>query len=76
MCGPFACGGGTVGAGEAYINDLWRCDDLTALVRICSTVAIGIPFLAPLYMTAMSRFAVVLMNPHSANPLRPFSSAL
>jgi len=26
--------GGTVGAGEAYINDLWRCDDLTALVRI------------------------------------------
>ena len=26
--------GGTVGAGEAYINDLWRCDNLTALVRI------------------------------------------
>ena len=26
--------GGTVGAGEAYIRGLWRCDDLTALVRI------------------------------------------
>jgi cyclopropane-fatty-acyl-phospholipid synthase len=26
--------GGTVGAGEAYIHGLWRCDDLTALVRI------------------------------------------
>ncbi|MCX7036414.1 MAG: cyclopropane-fatty-acyl-phospholipid synthase [Proteobacteria bacterium] len=26
--------GGTTGAGEAYINGLWRCDDLTALVRI------------------------------------------
>ena len=26
--------GGTVGAGEAYINGLWRCDDLTALVRL------------------------------------------
>ncbi|MFO1469388.1 MAG: cyclopropane-fatty-acyl-phospholipid synthase family protein, partial [Steroidobacteraceae bacterium] len=26
--------GGTLGAGEAYINDLWRCDDLTALVRL------------------------------------------
>jgi cyclopropane-fatty-acyl-phospholipid synthase len=26
--------GGTVGAGGAYINDLWRCDDLTALVRL------------------------------------------
>ena len=26
--------GGTTGAGEAYIRDLWRCDDLTALVRI------------------------------------------
>jgi cyclopropane-fatty-acyl-phospholipid synthase len=26
--------GGTVGAGEAYIGGLWRCDDLTALVRI------------------------------------------
>ena len=26
--------GGTVGAGEAYINGHWRCDDLTALVRI------------------------------------------
>jgi cyclopropane-fatty-acyl-phospholipid synthase len=31
---PEAVFGGTVGAGEAYINDLWRCDDLTALVRI------------------------------------------
>ena len=26
--------GGTVGAGEAYIRGLWRCDDLTALVRL------------------------------------------
>jgi cyclopropane-fatty-acyl-phospholipid synthase len=26
--------GGTVGAGEAYIRGLWKCDDLTALVRI------------------------------------------
>jgi cyclopropane-fatty-acyl-phospholipid synthase len=26
--------GGTVGAGEAYIRGLWRCDDLTRLVRI------------------------------------------
>jgi len=26
--------GGTVGAGEAYIRGLWRCDDLAALVRI------------------------------------------
>jgi len=26
--------GGTVGAGEAYIRGLWRCDDLTSLVRI------------------------------------------
>jgi cyclopropane-fatty-acyl-phospholipid synthase len=26
--------GGTVGAGEAYIHGLWKCDDLTALVRI------------------------------------------
>ncbi len=26
--------GGTVGAGEAYINDYWRCDNLTALVRL------------------------------------------
>lgn len=26
--------GGTTGAGESYINGLWRCDDLTALVRI------------------------------------------
>jgi cyclopropane-fatty-acyl-phospholipid synthase len=26
--------GGTVGAGEAYIRGLWRCDDLTALIRI------------------------------------------
>ena len=26
--------GGTVGAGEAYIRGLWRCDDLDALVRI------------------------------------------
>ena len=26
--------GGTVGAGEAYIRGLWRCDDLAGLVRI------------------------------------------
>jgi cyclopropane-fatty-acyl-phospholipid synthase len=26
--------GGSVGAGEAYINGYWRCDNLTALVRI------------------------------------------
>ena len=26
--------GGTVGAGGAYINGLWRCDDLTGLVRL------------------------------------------
>jgi len=26
--------GGTVGAGESYINGHWACDDLTALVRI------------------------------------------
>ena len=26
--------GGTVGAGEAYIRGLWRCDDLTSLVRL------------------------------------------
>jgi len=26
--------GGSVGAGEAYINGYWRCDDLTQLVRI------------------------------------------
>jgi cyclopropane-fatty-acyl-phospholipid synthase len=26
--------GGTVGAGEAYIHDHWRCDDLVSLVRI------------------------------------------
>jgi cyclopropane-fatty-acyl-phospholipid synthase len=26
--------GGSSGAGEAYIHGLWRCDDLTALVRI------------------------------------------
>jgi cyclopropane-fatty-acyl-phospholipid synthase len=26
--------GGTVGAGEAYIRGLWRCDDMTSLVRI------------------------------------------
>ncbi len=25
---------GTVGAGEAYINDYWHCDDLTGLVRL------------------------------------------
>jgi cyclopropane-fatty-acyl-phospholipid synthase len=25
---------GTVGAGEAYINDYWHCDDLNGLVRI------------------------------------------
>lgn len=26
--------GGTLGAGEAYMEGLWRCDDLTALMRI------------------------------------------
>ncbi len=26
--------GGTVGAGEAYLNGHWRCDDLTGLVRL------------------------------------------
>ena len=26
--------GGTTSAGEAYIHGLWKCDDLTALVRI------------------------------------------
>jgi cyclopropane-fatty-acyl-phospholipid synthase len=26
--------GGTVGAGEAYIRGLWKCDDLTGLVRL------------------------------------------
>jgi cyclopropane-fatty-acyl-phospholipid synthase len=26
--------GGTVGAGESYIQEHWRCDDLTALIRI------------------------------------------
>jgi cyclopropane-fatty-acyl-phospholipid synthase len=26
--------GGTATAGEAYIHGLWKCDDLTALVRI------------------------------------------
>jgi cyclopropane-fatty-acyl-phospholipid synthase len=26
--------GGTVGGGEAYIHGSWRCDDLTALIRI------------------------------------------
>jgi cyclopropane-fatty-acyl-phospholipid synthase len=26
--------GGTVGAGEAYINGSWECDDLTGLVRL------------------------------------------
>ncbi len=26
--------GGSVGAGEAYIRGLWRCDDLVALIRI------------------------------------------
>lgn len=26
--------GGTTGAGEAYIHGLWKCDDLTALVRM------------------------------------------
>jgi cyclopropane-fatty-acyl-phospholipid synthase len=26
--------GGTVGAGEAFIHGTWRCDDLTALIRI------------------------------------------
>ena len=29
-----AASGGTVGAGESYINGHWRCDNLTALVRI------------------------------------------
>lgn len=29
--------GGTVGAGEAYIRGLWRCDDLTGLVRLFVT---------------------------------------
>ncbi len=31
---PAAVFGGTVGAGEAYVNGHWRCDDLTALVRL------------------------------------------
>jgi cyclopropane-fatty-acyl-phospholipid synthase len=31
---PLTAAGGAVGAGEAYINGHWRCDDLTALVRI------------------------------------------
>jgi len=26
--------GGTVGAGEAYIRGIWKCDDLTGLVRL------------------------------------------
>lgn len=26
--------GGTVGAGEAYMDGIWRCSDLTALIRI------------------------------------------
>jgi cyclopropane-fatty-acyl-phospholipid synthase len=26
--------GGTVGTGEAYIRGLWRCDDLTGLIRL------------------------------------------
>jgi cyclopropane-fatty-acyl-phospholipid synthase len=26
--------GGTVGAGEAYIRGLWKCDDLTSLIRL------------------------------------------
>ena len=26
--------GGTVGGGEAYIRGLWRCDDLTGLIRL------------------------------------------
>jgi cyclopropane-fatty-acyl-phospholipid synthase len=26
--------GGTVGAGEAYINGYWHCDDLTGLIRL------------------------------------------
>lgn len=29
--------GGSVGAGEAYIRGLWRCDDLVSLVRIFVT---------------------------------------
>ncbi|MBT8100102.1 MAG: hypothetical protein KJO82_10145, partial [Gammaproteobacteria bacterium] len=26
--------GGTIGSGEAFMQDFWRCDDLTALIRI------------------------------------------
>ena len=38
----------------------------TALVLIRNTVAVGCPFFTPLYITAISRLAVVLMKPHSA----------
>jgi cyclopropane-fatty-acyl-phospholipid synthase len=31
---PHAASAGAVGAGESYIHGHWRCDDLTALVRI------------------------------------------
>ncbi|MDR2215646.1 MAG: cyclopropane-fatty-acyl-phospholipid synthase family protein [Nevskiaceae bacterium] len=31
---PLTASQGAVGAGEAYINGHWRCDDLTALIRI------------------------------------------
>ncbi len=29
-----SCFAGILGAGEAYINGFWRCDDLTGLVRL------------------------------------------
>ncbi|MGA7982121.1 MAG: cyclopropane-fatty-acyl-phospholipid synthase family protein [Chromatiaceae bacterium] len=31
---PAVAFGGSVGAGEAYMNGAWRCDDLTRLVRL------------------------------------------
>jgi cyclopropane-fatty-acyl-phospholipid synthase len=31
---PLTASGGAVGAGESYIHGYWRCDDVTALVRI------------------------------------------
>ncbi|MEY2853149.1 MAG: hypothetical protein RL030_281, partial [Pseudomonadota bacterium] len=31
---PLTASGGAVGAGESYIHGYWRCDDITALVRI------------------------------------------
>jgi cyclopropane-fatty-acyl-phospholipid synthase len=31
---PHAASAGAVGAGESYIHGHWRCDDLTALIRI------------------------------------------